>query len=350
MMNNSSYTSFFSSILLLLLLLLHTTNIVAAADSASCQWSCGSITNISFPFSLNNSLSPVDPSCPSSYMDNPSFQLFCNETEGKLYALQNSNFTTLEVISIENDSLIVRVADPSMGRAEMTPNGSDCTDSYTTYILLPPVQTGPYVISDENQFGSFGCTMGVLTTSDVSGNSSYLAYSDHAAVGGCSVLLPDNRKNPDCGNRTCCVASLPPATDLHLRYAFYYTSYSFLNINKTDPECSVCSDNYASLFYPNLTDFEDNSFPIKILWALPVIVNDTIVTSNELNQTNLMESSNYACTRDNSSDFIPVPELPGYLCKCKIGFVGNGYTNGTGCTGKRNYLYWDFKRLSPQYI
>ena len=271
-----------------------------------------------------------------------------------LYALhETSNFTTLEVISIENDSLIVRVADPSnMGRAEMTPsNGSNCTGGQTNFIVLPPVQTGPYVISDENQFGSFGCTEGILATSDISGNSTYLASSDHLAIGGCSVLFPDNLNNPDCGNRTCCVASLPPATDLHVRYASYSLLYSILDINKTAPECSVCSNNYVSLFYPNLTYFDNSSFPIKILWALPVIENDdTIVTGNELNQTNLMESPNYACTRDNSSDFIPVPELPGYRCKCKTGFVGDGYTNGTGCTGKIIYLYWDFKRLFPQYI
>ena len=101
------------------------------------------------------------------------------------------------------------------------------------------------------------------------------------------------------------------------------------------PGCNNCSNNYASLFYPDLTDFDDyRSFPIKILWALPVIVNDTIVTANELNQTNVMDSPNYACTRDNSSDFVPVPELPGYLYKCKVGFVGDCYTNGAGCTGK----------------
>ena len=203
--------------------------------------------------------------------------------------------------------------------------------------MLPPVGIGPYVISDENKFGSFGCSLGTLYSSDVAGNSTDLDYSDHAAVGGCSVLLPDNRNNPDCGNRTCCVASLPPAADLHLRAAVYVTGYTFFNINETAPECSNCSNNYAALFYPNSTDFNDSAFPIKILWALPVAVNDTILTANELNQTNLMESPNYACTWDNSSDFIPVPELPGYLCKCKIGFEGDGYANGTGCTGKNIY-------------
>ena len=57
----------------------------------------------------------------------------------------------------------------------------------------------------------------------------------------------------------------------------------------------MCSDNYATLFYPDLTDFEIPSFRIKIMWALPVIMNDTTtdLTSPlidiELNQT-IMES------------------------------------------------------------
>ena len=323
----------------------------SAADAASCNSSCGNITNIRFPFSLNNNIWPVDPSCPSSYMDNPYLRLFCNETEGKLYALHDSDFSTLEVISIHNDSLIVRIADDNIGRAEMISNGSSCTQSDNKGILLPPVETGPYVISDENKLGSFGCTQGSFTTSDVTGNATDLFYSDHATVGGCSVLLRDNRNNPECGNHTCCLASLPPTADLHLRYASFYASYSFFDINRTDPECSNCSNNYAALFYPNSTDFNDSAFPIKILWALPVIVNDTIVTGNELNQTNLMESPHYACTRDNSSVFIPVPELPGYLCKCKMGFVGDGYTNGTTCTGKNSYQpILGFKKVCTQYI
>ena len=338
-MNSSSYTSSFSdSILLLLLLLLLTTNIVVAADSA-CVAACGSIINISFPFSLNHSLSGVDSSCPSSYMNNPYLRLFCNETEGKLYALHDSDFSTLEVISIHNDSLIVRIADDNMGRAEMTPNEFNCTDSDITHIVLPPVGIGPYVISDENKFGSFGCTVGTLYTSDVAGNSTHFDYSDHAAVGGCSVLLPDNRHNPECGNRTCCLASLPPTADLHLRYASFYASYSFFDINRTDPECSNCSNNYAALFYPNSTDFNDSAFPIKILWALPVNMTDTttdppsVLLEKELNET-IIKSPDSACAKDGTSEFIPVLEVQGYRCKCKDGYVGDGYSNGTGCTSK----------------
>ena len=133
---------------------------------------------------------------------------FCNQAEGKLYALQNSNFSTLEVISIHNDSLIVRIADGNMGRAEMTHIGSNCTRNPTaTTISLPRVGIGSYVISDENKYGNFGCTLSILETSDVTRNSTVLFYSDQAAVGGCSVLLPDNRNNRVCGNHTCCVAS-----------------------------------------------------------------------------------------------------------------------------------------------
>ena len=340
---NSSFSSFSSLVLLLLILLLLITNIVAA-DYPACVGSCGNITNIRFPFSLNNSLSGVDPACPSSYMNNPYLRLFCNHTQGKLYALQNSNLTSLEVISIHNDSLIVRLAGPSnMGRAEMSSNGSNCTPSESTEIKLPPVGIGPYVVSNENKLGTFGCSTGFLGTTDVIDrtlNYTLLDYSDHVAVGGCSVLLPDNRNNTQCGNRTCCVASLPPASDLRLRFAYYYTMYS-LQVLRLElasfPECTSCSDNYAALFHPEFTDFDTRSFLIKILWALPVFMDnatDYAMSDIELNQTIEGNPASYACTGNGTSDFVPVPEVPGYLCKCKDGFEGDGYTNGTGCTSK----------------
>ena len=167
----SSYSNSSSFIFIhLLLLILHTIAMaLLMVAQPACLDSCGNITGIRFPFSvISNLTSTLDPSCPSSsYMDNPYLQLFCNHTEGKLYALhETSNLTTLEVISIYNDNLIVRVADPSMGRAEMTPNGSTCNISETMEIKLPPVPSGPYVISDENKFGSFGCSLGILETTD----------------------------------------------------------------------------------------------------------------------------------------------------------------------------------------
>ena len=341
----NSYSS--SSIVPILVLL---TMLASPGDSASCNSSCGNITNIGFPFSLNNSLSPVDSSCPSTYMENPYLQLFCNHTEEKLYALHETrNFTRLEVMSIHNDSLIVRIADDNnMGRAEMISNGSNCTPSESTEIKLPPVGIGPYVISDENKFGSFGCTLGSLAMSDsidYNVSDKFSNYYDHVVVGGCAVLLPENQNNTECGNHTCCVATLPPVSDLHLRYAAYYAYYSGYGINTKTEECK-CSNNYATLFHPEYTDFDNRLFRIKITWALPVILNDTtsdptsLERETELNDT-IMESPDYACTRDQRSEFVAVPEVQGYRCKCKQGFAGDGYANGTGCTSKtqRNIPY-----------
>ena len=334
-----------------------------AAPSASvfpaCRASCANITNISFPFRVNN----MDPSCPSSYMDNPYLQLFCDQAEGKLYALPDpvytdpeSQLTRLEVISIRNDSLIVRVADNGMDMAQITPLVRDdmtlddfnCTNSKRTWVLLPPAGSGPYVISEENKFGGFGCSVGVVRTSDITDhttNDPFVDYYDHVVVGGCSVLFPDNEHNSECRNHTCCVESLPPSSDLHLRYASYTAtlpdSINLFGINLTDPEC-MCSKGYATLFHPEFTDFENRSFRVKIVWALPVSLNATadptsVVTENELNRT-IEESPHYACTRDKTSELIPVPEVPGYRCKCKDGFKGDGYTNGTGCASKQNTI------------
>ena len=351
----SSYSNCSSSILIHLLILLTMATLIVAwpaeSGSPACHDSCGNITNIRFPFSvISNLTSTLDPSfCPSTYMDNPYLQLFCNQTEGKLYALPHpvyneSGLTRLEVISIRNESLIVRLATEDMGIAQMSSSdGEKCRGSGLTKILLPPVGIGPYVVSNENKLGTFGCSTGFLGTTDVIDrtlNYTLLDYSDHVAVGGCSVLLPDNRNNTQCGNRTCCVASLPPASDLRLRFAYYYTMYS-LQVLRLElasfPECTSCSDNYAALFHPEFTDFDTRSFLIKILWALPVFMDnatDYAMSDIELNQTIEGNPASYACTGNGTSDFVPVPEVPGYLCKCKDGFEGDGYTNGTGCTSK----------------
>ena len=323
----------------------------AAAEISACLDSCGSITNISFPFSVSNNLT----SCSSPYMNNPYLHLLCNQTEGKLYALpdpvyteRDSQLTRLEVISILTDSLIVEIATEDKGISQMVPDEFNCSDDTTERALvLPTIGKGPYILSDENKFGSFGCTMGVLSTSDLidqlsneTSNGTYVDYFDRVVGGGCSVLLPQNQVNADCGNHMCCVASLPPSSELHLRYANYYTSYADTTLsgfNLTGPECN-CSNNYATLFHSEFTDFERRLFRLKIVWALPVVMNYTTDptsagTDDELTHK-IMESPYYACTTDETSDFVRVPEVPGYRCKCKDGFVGDGYTNGTGCTSK----------------
>ena len=130
-----------------------------------------------------------------------------------------------------------------MDRAQMTPNEINSTNSEITGLMLPPVQIGPYVISEENKFGSFGYTLGILEMRDsidynVSDNVSN--FYNHGVVRGCSILLCNNQNNPDCLNCTCCLASISHVVDLQLHYATYYTSYTNFNINATDLECNNC--------------------------------------------------------------------------------------------------------------
>ena len=128
-------------------------------------------------------------------------------------------------------------------------------------------------------------------------------------------------------------------------YAVYSAYYSDYAINPTNGECN-CSNNYATLFHPEFTDFDSRLFRLKLVWALPVVMNYTtdptgVGTDIELIHK-IMESPHYACTTDQTSNFVRVPEVPGYRCKCRDGFIGDGYTNGTGCTSKNKhklYLY-----------
>ena len=309
---NSKYTSFVVVVIVIIVMIpiLLLITMPTAADSVSCIRSCGNINNISFPFSVNNSLSGVDPSCPSTYMDNPYLRLFCNHTEGKLYAMPDpvytepeSQLTRLEVTSIRNDSLIVRVATQNMDVAQMTPvvpgTDSNCSGSDRTWVLLPLFGPGPYVISDDNKFGAFGCTMGTIYMSDIidhKTNDTIVDYYDQSVMRGCSVVLPDNLNNSDYSKHTCCVASLPPASDLRLRYASYtadaYETQNLFGINVTDPEC-MCSKNYAALYHPNFTDLDNRLFQMKIIWVLP--------PEGDLNHAEIMKSPHYACTGDETS-------------------------------------------------
>ena len=71
-----------------------------------------------------------------------------------------------------------------------------------------------------------------------------------------------------------------------------------------------------------------------------MIINDTtsdptrLEREGELNKA-IRESPDYACVEKGTSEFIAILEMQGYRCKCKEGFVGDGYANGTGCTSKK---------------
>ena len=86
-----------------------------------------------------------------------------------------------------------------MGEMIPASAGCYCNRSDISWLYMTP----EYTLSDENKFGSFACTMGVLSTSNII----HQMVSDTLQINYNHV-----ENNIERGNHTCCVTSLPPPT------------------------------------------------------------------------------------------------------------------------------------------
>ncbi|MCO5575644.1 hypothetical protein L7F22_029446 [Adiantum nelumboides] len=285
---------------------------------------CGGI-KVSYPFKLENATD-----CPSF---SSSFELECDTHTGYLlfkkasmndffFLLNNSHSSrplSLRVLALAADSIALDVTSTVIAM-KLTPNGTYCDGDIKT-LVLPPFPH-PYVFSDENSLGGFGCPYAILATANLAGTDSSLSVNStpgfkDAAVGGCDVLCPGGDNNPECGNEKCCVfhwsrGSFP-------RILVYGAARSYISAATYKPE--TCSSNYATLFHPNYTNFQSQKYGIKLMWALP---------SNHTTFLGFTQSPDYACS--NHSGISLVQEVPGYLCYCLHGYSGDGYAQGTGCS------------------
>ncbi|MCO5555040.1 hypothetical protein L7F22_008580 [Adiantum nelumboides] len=277
---------------------------------------CGGI-KVSYPFKLENATD-----CPSF---SSSFELECDTHTGYLLFKKASlNDTSgpalsLRVLALAADSISLDVTSTIVAM-KLTPNVTYCDGDIKT-LFLPPFPY-PYVFSDENRLGGFGCAYAVLVTANPAGNNSFSSVNStlgikDVAVGGCDVLCPGGDNNPECGNEKCCVfrwsrGSFP-------RGVLYGAVRSYISATTYKPE--TCTSNYATLFHPDYTNFQSQKYGIKLMWALP---------SNHTTVLGFTQSPDYACS--NHSGISLVQEVPGYLCYCLRGYSGDGYAQGTGCS------------------
>lgn len=293
-------------------------HVASFLDNNCLNQTCGDLT-VRYPFKLTST-----PACPSF---SSFFELECKPS-GKLYfnyATHIDVLTPLQVIEIihSNNSLILDIT--SLRAA----SNESCGFQHFSTVSLPSFP-GPYYISDDNKFVSLGCISGTLYTGILKDYSpqdySQLEYSDYSdlEVGGCYVLYPADINNPECANHTCCVSSLPRR--VLPRYAYYevqeYTyDGSTLHANRSlCSNYSTCSSNFATLFYPDSTDFNNGFYRLKLKWALP-----SNRTANRI-----IQSTDYACSH--GANLTIVDAVPGYVCSCNPGYTGDGYSNGSGCS------------------
>ncbi|KAI5065190.1 hypothetical protein GOP47_0019885 [Adiantum capillus-veneris] len=291
------------------------------ASPADCvSQKCGEIA-VRYPFAILELQE-----CPSF---SPYFRLHCDASSNKLFI--NTSHVHVQVTHITSDSLIV---DASTFRATFNttfaPNTCNGTGSSSIYLEPYP---SPFVISNDNLFAGFGCSLALLISAKVSRQESTLAptpaepqllaeededgtgyngaHLDNIRVTGC--ISPCVGSNPDCGNRTCCTSSLPLQSTP--RYASLgIQTFPYLS-GTCDPKVS-----FSTFFHPNYTEFKDDSFQLKLNWALP---------SRKTDEDAIAESPDFACASKALITF--VNGVPGYLCSCPLGYSGDGYLKGSGC-------------------
>ncbi|MCO5609975.1 hypothetical protein L7F22_064210 [Adiantum nelumboides] len=292
--------------------------IVSAQHQQDCMHqACGGI-KVSYPFKLQNATG-----CPSF---SSSFELQCDPHSGYLLLNKESvNGTagpvSLRVLALSNDGMHLDVTS-TLVTMKLTPNGTYC-DGDLANLALPPFPS-PYVFSDENRLGGFGCAYAVLVLASWTGKNTTFSVNGSSdikdmALGGCDVLCRPAGAvdNPECGNLKCCVFHLPHGS--FPRLIIYGTARSFISAAKYEPE--TCFSNYATLFHPDFTDFHQQRYGLKLKWALP---------SNHTTHLAITQSPEHACSNHSNISF--VEEVPGYLCDCLPGYRGDGYAQGTRCS------------------
>ncbi|MCO5557485.1 hypothetical protein L7F22_011050 [Adiantum nelumboides] len=233
----------------------------------------------------------------------------------------NNATVDMKILHLDKNYLIVDAT--ALGSSPRTPstngNGSCVPANEESSLSLPSFPSGPFVISDDNQFGSFGCSIGVFAGAELVHNASTSEPdASRVEVGGCAVLCPSDVKNPKCDGHTCCVTNLSQGTSF--RGVSYYVTPSSIITNSPFDANAECQSLYATVFHPSYRDFSNNTYGIKLKWALP---------SNQMKSA-LKRTPDYACS--NNSDNEIVQEVPGYYCFCLDGFEGDGYSEGLGCT------------------
>ncbi|GLJ07289.1 hypothetical protein SUGI_0063610 [Cryptomeria japonica] len=168
---------------------------------------------------------------------------------------------------------------------------------------------GPFRISEFNNFFVVGCSIyGKYRMS--------LATGPDAFMGSCYSSCNQTRsvKPLACKDNSCCKIPVPGG------YTRMSVSAEFLSFNETrncSHSASALVDRESFGSNPGLKfQFEDCPYSMRLDWAIP---GDTCPSDKANNS--------YQCSPNAECE----NKSWGYVCKCKIGYSGDGYKKGMGC-------------------
>eukprot|EP01018_Ginkgo_biloba_P012536 Gb_23403 [translate_table: standard] len=247
---------------------------------------CGNLT-VNYPFGIKNS---------ACIAHDPGFEIICKENSslgrGLLPFLPTPS-GDFQILNISNGTLIIN----STSLKAMSCNG---TDDARKVLQLP--KDGPFTISNTNVFAVIGCSSIGSFISPVE------AGLPGGGVGKCQAACLNQDEPKYCNAYGCCSAGIPgnwqwinfTGGGIHYQY---FENCGFSTI--LEPET------FSTLHRGWIGS---GQYGLKLDWAIGNL-NCSIASPG---------CSQHAICSDRRN---------GYICNCQEGYEGDGYSNGTGCTG-----------------
>ncbi|XP_057819828.2 wall-associated receptor kinase 3-like [Cryptomeria japonica] len=189
-----------------------------------------------------------------------------------------------------------------------------CNTSISASSLFQLPLGGPFTISMSNKFVVIGCKSFGTYGSDWGGAS---------CISSCSAASLSN--SPYCRYGCCEVTLQNNYVWLNITGGGAYRLFNSTTKKKDrkcgfstilDPSTFTIVDNKTNLFWD---DGEKAYFGLRLNWGI-----------GQKNCSADRATTEYSCS--SNAECIDSPTRTGHVCKCPLGYEGNGYVNGTHCT------------------
>jgi hypothetical protein len=285
-------------------------------NNESCLSHCGSVA-IPYPFG-------TAPGCGL-----PEFRLSCisnNSTTGASTASMNYSFPVDPVLLLSTpsgDFQITAISNSTLWINTTTVKALACSSgalAHAEFALAPP--PSPYVLTAQNVFFGAGCNATVNVTFDGAANT------EQTCKTGCNN--PGGYPYPYCDY--CCTIPVPQGTRT---VDFYGGVLGNNNESSSSTSCGFATFLSKNSYRPPLVAADDVA--IGHLPSSQILGSGHWVTALEWaipgpNCADAIKLTNYSCDASASCRNASAG-LTGYTCLCTEGYSGDGYKNGSGCTG-----------------
>ncbi|XP_057865962.2 wall-associated receptor kinase-like 8 [Cryptomeria japonica] len=280
-------------------ILLYSSSQLLSLKADKCVWpqTCGGLT-FPYPFRLGKDTCGL-----------PGFEIVCKRKSSSdpgipylptLSGEVKIKHITYEHLLVEATSLY---ASPCRKEVNVT--------NATTFNLY---DKGPFWISGLNKLFAVGCNTSAQFQMHMGSTSQETHYwgSCTSKCGYSSTLY--GRQLPSCKENGCCQMAVPGG---YTRISLAARFHSFYGSNNCSNSASAIVDKDSWDSISNSTSFKaTEDFSLRVSWA---ILNDTCVSAQR--KSSRQCSPNAECEN----------RIWGYVCKCKAGYDGDGYSSGTGC-------------------